>query len=132
MSSRRVLNPPGLHPATGYSHIVMAPEVGLAFLSGQVPLDRDFALVGGNDLGEQTKAAMRNIKVALDAIGASWEHVCRRTIYTVHPTELETITAAIEEVQGPVDHPAETIIGVTGLALEGLLIEIETTVLLPK
>ena len=30
------------------------------------------------------------------------------------------------------DPPAETIIGVTGLALEGLLIEIETTVLLPK
>lgn len=131
MSSRRLLNPPELHAAPGYSHIVIAPESGVAYLSGQVALDPDFALVGGDDLREQTKAAMRNIKVALDAIGASWEDVVRRTIYTLQPTQYEIITAAIEEVQGSTEHPAETIVGVTGLALDGLLIEIETTVLLP-
>jgi enamine deaminase RidA (YjgF/YER057c/UK114 family) len=87
-----------------------------------------FAIVGGDDLAEQTKAARRNIKVALDAIGATWEDVHRRTIYRLQPTQYETITAAIEEVQGPSDHPAQTIVGVTGLALDGLLIEIETTV----
>jgi enamine deaminase RidA (YjgF/YER057c/UK114 family) len=132
MSSRRLLNPSQLHPAPGYSHIAVASEVGVAYLAGQVALDPDFAPVGGDDLGEQTKAAMRNIKVALDAIGASWEHVVRRTIYTLHPTQYEVITAAIEEVQGSTEHPAETIVGVTGLALEGLLIEIEATVLLPR
>ena len=35
----------------------------------------------------------------------------------------------IEEVQGSDEHPAQTIVGVTGLAVEGLLIEV--TVRLP-
>jgi enamine deaminase RidA (YjgF/YER057c/UK114 family) len=131
MSSRKLLNPPELHAAPGFTHVVVAPGAGLAFLSGQVALDPNFALLGEDDLGEQTKAAMRNIKTALDAIGASWEDVHRRTIYTLRPTEYQVITAAIEEVQESTDHPAQTIVGVTGLAVEGLLIEIEVTVVLP-
>ena len=131
MSSRKLLNPPELHAAPGFTHVVVAPGAGLAFFSGQVALDPDFALLGGDDLGEQTKASMRNIKTALDSIGASWEDVYRRTIYTLRPTEYQVITAAIEELQGSTDHPAQTIVGVTGLAVEGLLIEIEVTVVLP-
>ena len=42
-------------------------------------------------------------------------------------TEFETITAAIDEVTGGAEHPAQTIVGVTGLAVPGLLIEIECT-----
>jgi enamine deaminase RidA (YjgF/YER057c/UK114 family) len=133
MSGRKLLNPPGLYTAPGFTHIVTAPPgARLAFLSGQVAFDTDFAIVGGDDLAEQTKAAMRNIKTALDAIGASWEDVYRRTIYTLQPTQYETITAAMEEVQGSSDHPATTIVGVTGLVMDGLLIEIEATVVLPE
>ena len=101
------------------------------YIAGQIALDPDFSIVGGEDLGEQTKAAMRNLEIALRAVDASWEHVVRRTIYTTQPTEYEVITAAIEEVQGSSEHPAQTIVGVTGLAVPGLVIEIEATVSLP-
>jgi enamine deaminase RidA (YjgF/YER057c/UK114 family) len=101
------------------------------YIAGQIALAPDFSIVGGEDLGEQTKAAMRNLQIALRTVDASWEHVVRRTIYTTHPTEYQVITAAIEEVQGSSEHPAQTIVGVTGLALPGLLIEIEATVSLP-
>lgn len=129
--SRKLINPSELHPAPGFSHITVAEPGTMAYFAGQVALAPDFSIVGGDDLGEQTKAAMRNIKAALKAVNATWDDVVRRTIYTLHPTEYEAMTAAIEEVQGSKEHPAQTIIGVTGLAVPGLLIEIEVTVRLP-
>lgn len=129
--SRKIINPPTLHPAPGYSHITISEPGTMAYFAGQVALAPDFSIIGGDDLGEQTKAAMRNIEVALKAVNASWNDVVRRTIYTLRPTEYEAITAAIEEVQGSTEHPAQTIVGITGLAVPGLLIEIEVTVRLP-
>jgi len=130
--SRKLINPPSLHPAPGFSHITVAEPGTIAYFAGQVALAPDFSIIGGDDLGEQTKAAMRNIGVALKAVNATWDDVVRRTIYTLHPTEYEVMTAAIEEIQGSKDHPAQTIIGVTGLAVPGLLIEIEVIVRLPS
>ncbi len=130
--SRKLINPPSLHPAPGFSHITVAEPGTIAYFAGQVALAPDFSIIGGDDLGEQTKAAMRNIGVALKAVNATWDDVVRRTIYTLHPTEYEVMTAAIEEIQGGKNHPAQTIIGVTGLAVPGLLIEIEVTVRLPS
>ncbi|HUP33717.1 MAG TPA: RidA family protein [Gaiellaceae bacterium] len=124
---RELLNPPELHPAPGFSHVAIASGTKVVHLAGQVALDQEFGIVGGDDLGEQTKAAMRNVELALRAAGVGWGDVVRRTIYTLEPTEFATITAAIDEVTGGAEHPAQTIIGVTGLAVDGLLIEIECT-----
>jgi enamine deaminase RidA (YjgF/YER057c/UK114 family) len=127
MSQHRELScPPELHPAPGFSHVAIASGTTV-HLAGQVALDRQFGIVGGDDLGEQTKAAMQNVELALRAAGVGWDDVVRRTIYTLHPTEYGTITAAIDEVTGGAEHPAQTIVGVTGLAVPGLLIEIECT-----
>ena len=127
MSDRELVNPSELHPAPGFSHIAIATGTRVVHLAGQVALDQQFGIVGGDDLAEQTKAAMRNVEIALAAAGATWDDVVRRTIYTLHPTEYETITAAIDEVTGGAEPPAQTIVGITGLAVPGLLIEIECT-----
>ncbi len=130
MANRELLNPSELHPAPGFSHVALAAGTKVVHLAGQVALDRQFGVVGGDDLGAQTAAAMRNGEVALRAAGAGWDDVVRRTIYTLRATEYETITAAIDEVTGGAAHPAQTIVGVTGLAVPGLLIEIECTAVL--
>ena len=125
--ARELINPPDLHPAPGFSHVSLATGTRVVHFAGQVALDQRFGSVGGDDLGEQTKAAMRNLETAMSAAGVTWEQIVRRTIYTLQPTEYETITAAIDEVTGGAEHPAQTIVGVTGLAVPGLLIEIECT-----
>lgn len=124
---RELINPLELHPAPGFSHVAIARGVRVVHFAGQVALDREFNLVGGDDLGEQTKAVMRNLEQAMRAAGVGWDDIVRRTIYTIHPTEYATITAAIDEITGGADHPAQTILGVTGLAVPGLLVEIECT-----
>jgi enamine deaminase RidA (YjgF/YER057c/UK114 family) len=124
---RELVNPKGMHPAPGFSHVAIATGSKLVYLAGQVALDEGFNIVGGDDLRAQTVAAMRNVETAIDAVGPTWDDIVRRTIYTTRPTEYETITSAIDEVTGGAGHPAQTIVGVTGLAVPGLLIEIECT-----
>jgi len=124
---RELVNPEGMHPAPGFSHVAIATGTKQVCLAGQVALDESFGIVGGDDLRAQTVAAMRNVETAIDAVGVTWDDIVRRTIYTSMPTEYETITSAIDEVTGGAGHPAQTIIGVTGLAVPGLLIEIECT-----
>jgi enamine deaminase RidA (YjgF/YER057c/UK114 family) len=127
--ARELVNPPALHPAPGFSHVAVAQ--GVAFFAGQVALDPQFNVVGGDDVFAQTRAAMENLKIAMDAVGATWDDIVRRTIYTTVPTEFEAITRAIDAVTGGAEHPAQTIVGVTGLAVPGLMVEIECTALLP-
>jgi enamine deaminase RidA (YjgF/YER057c/UK114 family) len=124
---RRDVNPSALHPAPGFSHVTEARGSRLVYFAGQLALGPEFDIVGGDDLGEQTKAAMRNLETAMAEVGVAWNDIVRRTIYTLHPTEYDVITAAIDEVTGGAGHPAQTILGVTGLAVPGCLIEIECT-----
>jgi enamine deaminase RidA (YjgF/YER057c/UK114 family) len=124
--SRELINPSELHPAPGFSHVAIAEGTRVVHLAGQLGLEADFSLAA-DDLYGQTVKAMRNIEVAMAAAGIGWDDVVRRTIYTVHPTEYEVITRAIDEVTGGAAHPAQTIVGITGLAVPGCLIEIECT-----
>ena len=124
---RRLVNPPELHPAPGFSHVAIAHGTTVVHFAGQVALDEQFGIVGGDDLRAQTVAAMRNLEAAMRVAGVGWDDIARRTIYTLRPTEFATITEAIDEVTGGAEHPAQTIVGVTGLAVDGLLIEIECT-----
>ena len=132
MHHRELVNPAGLHPAPGFSHVAIASGTKVVHFAGQVALAPDFALVGGDDLYEQTRATMRNLATAMEAAGVEWGDIVRRTIYTLQPTEYETITRAIDDVTGGAAHPAQTIVGVTGLAVPGLLIEIECTAVLAE
>ncbi|HET8741751.1 MAG TPA: RidA family protein [Gaiella sp.] len=124
---RELVNPQALHPAPGFSHITIATGSKLVYFAGQVALDKDFNIVGGGDLRAQTVAAMRNVETAIAEAGVTWDDIVRRTIYTTMPIEYEAITSGIDEVTGGAGHPAQTIVGVTGLAVPGLLIEIECT-----
>jgi enamine deaminase RidA (YjgF/YER057c/UK114 family) len=113
---RELVNPPELHPAPGFSHVALARGTKVVHFAGQLGLAPDFSLVA-DDLYGQTVGAMRNLEQAMDAVGVRWDDVVRRTIYTLHPTEYETI---------------KTIVGITGLAVPGCLIEIECTAVLDE
>jgi enamine deaminase RidA (YjgF/YER057c/UK114 family) len=125
---RQIVNPSSIHPPAGYSHIVHATGSRLVFLAGQAALDTNFAVVGEGDLGAQTRQVMKNLQSALDELGAGWNDVVKATVYTTQPHEYETIGTAMAEAMGGAEPPAQTIAGVTGLALPELLIEIELVV----
>jgi enamine deaminase RidA (YjgF/YER057c/UK114 family) len=129
VGERKVINPPELFDPPGFSHVIVASGQRLISVAGQTALGTDFSIVGADDLVAQTKAAMESVGIALKAAGADWGDVIRRTIYTLSPTQFEAIGNAMQEVTGESEPPAQTILGVTALAVPGLLIEIEVTAL---
>jgi enamine deaminase RidA (YjgF/YER057c/UK114 family) len=128
---RTISNPDGIHPPPGYSHTAVATGTRLGFVAGQVALDRDFQLVGGDDLAAQTRQAMKNLALALDELGASWDDVVQATVYTTRPHDYEAIGGAMAQSMGGSAPPAQVLLGVTGLALPEFLVEIELVVSLP-
>jgi 2-iminobutanoate/2-iminopropanoate deaminase len=69
---------------------------GLAFLSGQIPLDPATGQIVEGGVAEQTERVLQNLKAALEASGASLESVVKTTVFMKDLSEF----AAMNEVYG--------------------------------
>lgn len=130
------IDPPALCPPVQnlYAHVVIAPAARTAYLAGQVPLDASGELVGPGDHAAQARQAFRNVKLALEGVGAAPVDMVRHNIYVVdhRPELVPIIFGAAKEVYGdPWPLAAGTLLGVQALGLPGWLIEVEATALLP-
>jgi len=120
----RHLNPPALAKPSGYTHAVEASGGRTIYVSGQVSLDASGKLVGGRDVGAQTRQVFENLKAALGAAGASLENVVKITVFMTDLAGLQEFRKLRNEYF-PKDPPASSLVKVAGLVLPELLIEIE-------
>lgn len=121
------INPSTLMQPAGYSHVVVATGTKRVYVAGQTGVDSNGALAGP-DLASQTAQALRNVTSALEAGGASWDHVAKMTILVVgyEPSMGEALFAGMGEVFGDaVPAPAATLHGVQSLFEPQFLVEIE-------
>ena len=129
---KEFLNPDGLPVLPGFSQVVTATEGKIVFISGQVALDANNAVVGKGDLRAQVVQTFENLKGALAAVGATFDDVLKTNTYIVNYTP--DMIGVVREVRSqylPQEKaPASTLIGVQALVLEDLLIEIEAFALL--
>jgi 2-iminobutanoate/2-iminopropanoate deaminase len=123
------LNPPSLFPSLqhGFSQIVTAQGAKTVYLSGQTAWDAQKRIIGGNDLGEQTRQALRNVRIAVEAAGGTMADVVSLRIYVVNykPEDAAAVGKALREFFPGEIAPASTWLGVTALAVKDFLIEIE-------
>ncbi|MGO4572116.1 RidA family protein [Microvirga sp. 2TAF3] len=91
MTFDTILTPHALRPLGPYSQATKAG--GLVFVAGQLPLDRNGALVGKGDIKAQTQAVLANIAAVLDAAGSSLDKVVKTTVFL---TNLDHFTAMNE------------------------------------
>lgn len=80
--------------------------------------------VGGVDIGEQTREALRRIKGALEQTGASLADVVRTRVFVTDISSWEKVGAVHTEFFADI-LPASTIVEVAGLVYPELLVEIE-------
>ena len=120
------LNPPGSPTPKSYHHVVATEGGRIIFLSGQVSFDSDRKIVGENDVVAQTRQTMRNLKAAVETGGGQISDIVQITTHVVNydPSQLNDITGTIAEFFPPECLPTNTLVGVTSLSTDGLLIEI--------
>src|SRR5262245_52442242 len=133
--SLRFMNPPTMEKPPGDTHIVeIAGDARIVFFAGQLGVDTNgkFAGVPG-DFKAQAVQAFENLKAALEAAGAGFEHLVKINNYLV---DIERNMPAFREVRDRyivgAQRPASTTIGVPALARPGGLFEIEAVAALDR
>ena len=125
---KKYLNPDTLLKPRGYTHVVtITGPAKMIFISGQVAIDKEGKLVGPGDLKTQIRQASANLKAALEAASATPADIVKTNTYIVNYKQSDY--SAMREARGELfpdgEPPASTLVGVTSLAVEGLMVEME-------
>jgi reactive intermediate/imine deaminase len=117
------INPPALSAPHGYSHVVVVRSGRTVYVAGQVPLDRNGALVGTGDLAVQTKQVFENMKAALSAAGASYADVVDMTTYLTDVSQIDAYRKVRDQyMSAPL--PAASLVEVKSLFRKDVMIEV--------
>lgn len=123
------VNPKGLFALDAFTQIVTTEGVGkVAYIAGQGAFDAAFKLVGPGDLHAQTVQAFRNLRTAVESVGGKVGDIVSSTMYIVEmtPAKVDIFAHAMAEALDGEPFPpnASSMIGVQGLAAQGMLVEI--------
>lgn len=120
------LNPDSMHRNPAFSQVVVARDAKtMVFVGGQNAIAKDGSIVG-DDLRTQTQAALKNVLLALESVGATQADVVRLGIHIVQGQPIAEGFAAAQEVWGR-HATAITVLVVAGLANPRFLVEVEAT-----
>ncbi len=119
------INPEGIAPPTGYTHVVTTDARKMIYIAGQIGLDAQGNVQEG--LRAQTTQVFENLKTALASVGATFDNVVKVTYLIVNykPEDRFLVREIRAQYFNPQQPPASTLIGVQALALPELVIEIE-------
>lgn len=124
---KEFINPSGWLKPPGYTHVVKATGGTMIYLSGQVPTDVQGNLVGKGDFKAQVVQVFENLRVALQAAGATFADVVKINTYMTGLTVerrnlLREVRRGYLNMDAP---PASTLVGVEALYDPEVMIEIE-------
>ena len=127
-----IKKPDGLYDSqpNGYSQVVIAPGGSrVAYISGQGGADINGTL--SPDFEAQVKQAFANLRMALDGAGASPSQVAKIDVFVVDHdmSKLPIMGRYVYETFGSA-LPAQTLVPVPRLAIDGMLFEVEAVVIL--
>jgi 2-iminobutanoate/2-iminopropanoate deaminase len=108
-------------PVGAYSQAVV--HGGVAYLSGQVPLDPESGKLVGATIEEQTRRVLANLAAVLAAAGSSWNRVLRVTVYLADIGDFAAFNRVYADTLGGA-RPARSTFQVAALPL-GARIEID-------
>jgi enamine deaminase RidA (YjgF/YER057c/UK114 family) len=129
----RFLNPATLSKPPTYSHVVEITGPGrIIYIAGQLGLDGSGKLVGApGDFRAQARQTFENLKLALAAVGATFDQVVKLNNYLTDISHLAIFREVRDEFINSGTPPASTTLQISRLALEKALIEVEAVAAIP-
>jgi enamine deaminase RidA (YjgF/YER057c/UK114 family) len=118
----------------GYSQAV-AIDMGkntMLILSGQVALNKDGKLVGQGDLSQQVQQVFGNIKSIVESSGGTMDNVVKLNYYMLDVSQVQMLRGIRDKFINIGHPPASTLVQVSKLFRDDILIEIDATVVIPK
>jgi reactive intermediate/imine deaminase len=126
----RYLNPPTLSAPAGYSHVAEVSSGRTIYIAGQVAFDKSGSVVGEGDFAGQATQVFENLKLALAAVGATFDNVVKVNTYVTDMSHIQTLREIRARYYGKVA-PASTLVEISKLANPDLMIEIEAVAVVP-
>ena len=120
----RFLNPQALSVPTGYSHVAEVSGGRTIYIAGQVAFDKSGSVVGKRDFAAQATQVFENLKLALAAVGATFDNVVKVNTYVTDMSQIQTLREIRAKYYGK-NAPASTLVEIGSLANPDLMIEIE-------
>lgn len=114
-------------PVVAYSRAVRVRD--WISVAGTTASAADGGAVGGDDIHEQTREAIRRIAEALGQLGAGLEHVVRTRMFVTDISRWEEVGRAHGEFFADI-RPAATMVEVSALIAPTLLVEVEADAVL--
>jgi 2-iminobutanoate/2-iminopropanoate deaminase len=116
------LEPAGLPVPRGFSQSMSVGDI--VFVSGQLPVNAERELVGGDDPVAQTRQVFHNLEVALNANGLGLQDIVKFTALVVTNDAYEAFRDVRDELIDP-PFPTSTVACVTEIVIPGAVIEID-------
>lgn len=127
-------NPSAVAPAKGYSHaaVIDLGNSRMIIISGQVALDSAGNLIGKGDIAKQTEQVFLNIKNIVTSQGGTMDNVVKLGFYMLDVSQVQAVRDVRNKFINLKKPPASTLVQVSQLVRDDLLIEIEATAIIPK
>jgi len=107
-----------------YTHVVVAETQALIFISGQLARDASGNIVGPRNMRVQIRQVGENLRVALEAAGATLANLVKTTTFVTDIDEFFRHVDVRHDYLG-VGLPASTTVEVRRLSHPDLMVEIE-------
>lgn len=126
-------NPSAVNAPKGYSQLA---EVNLGtgkmlILSGQVAFDPKGNLVGAGDMGKQTEQVFINIKNIVESAGGTMDNVIKLNYFMKDLSQIGKVRQVRDKYINNKIPPTSTLVEVSKLFRDDVLIEIEATAIIP-
>lgn len=121
----RFLSPDTMPRPFGYSQVVEVAANRTVYVAGQVPLNANNELVGAGDFAAQVRQTFENVRLALEAVGMTFENVVKMQFFLTDIANLPSVRGIRDEYINTQQPPASTSVQVVALFRPDVLFEMD-------